>query len=470
MSATAQSVAREGNPFASLFGISSLILILLSAFFLHVLGLSLAIFVPLLGAAISLWVVVRHPLGSLGGFLAIMSVFPIATILGEYFGPHWMAWGSACSRIVLVLLICLLWRRNGLKLAAPDWFALACFAFAFVRMVFGGTLISLLADFNCMIAYAAGRMTVLTVNQEQRWARRAVWIVAILSVLGMTEVFIFGEGPRAMLYSSVADLMTTEGGALNAVFHAEGFAGLRESATMLGPLTFGALCMVGLILWWVYSRNPLSGIMIAAGLVCSVTRSAWLGTTLAIFLLAVLLKQTQRFFLYAGLGLTLLIVSMPLLGLGDYLSIAKSGEDYSTQGHRESILNGVEYVLNHPFGSGAGSVGFYASAMQNNSYGVFFESTYLTIAAEYGIPAILCFLGFLVSALRMTWRERTQLGYAAVGILVGFGAVMMFAPLHLDFPLATWIWFPIGLAIRTSVKVNALGRAVGSFAGERGLV
>ena len=454
MSATPQSVAKEENSFASAFGISSLVFVLVLAVFLHVLGVSLAIFVPLLGAAVLLWIVVQHPIGALGGFLAFMSVFPMAVILGEYFGPPTIAWASACSRVVLVVLICILWRRNGLNLTTPDWFALACVALALVRLVFGGTLISLLGDFNCMIAYAAGRVTVLNANLERRWATRAVWIVAVLSVLGMTEVFIFGEGPRAMLYSSVSDLMTTEGGALNAVFHAEGFAGLRESATMLGPLTFGSLCMIGLILWWVYCRNPLPGAMIAAGLTCSLTRSAWLGTTLAVPLLAVLMKQRRRFFLYAGLGLALFIVSIPVLGLGDYLSMAKSGQDYSTQGHRESIFDGMEYVLDHPFGSGAGSVGFYASAMQNNSYGVFFENTYLTLAAEYGIATGLCFLGFLVSALWMAWQKRTQLGYSAVGILVGFGAVMMFAPLHLDFPLATWIWFPVGLAVRSSVALQ----------------
>jgi hypothetical protein len=451
MSTPAQSVANE-NPFASVLGVSSLLLILFLAFLLRILGVSLAMFALILGAAALLWIVVRHPIGGLGGLLAIMSVFPLAIVLGEYFGPPSTSWASACSRILLVLLIGVLWRRNGVQFTAPDWFALGCFALALLRLAFGGTLISLLADFNCMIAYAAGRMTVLTADQEQRWARRAVWIVAVLAVLGMSEVFIFGEGPRAMLYSSVADLMTTEGGSLNAVFHADGFAGLRESATMLGPLTFGSLCMVGLILWWVYHRNPIPAVMIAAGLVCSVTRSAWLGTILAIPVLAVLMKQRRRFFLYAGLGLTLFIASIPVLGLSDYLMMAKAGQDYSTQGHEESILKGLDYMVNHPFGSGPGNSGFYAN--QNNSNGLGFESTYLTFAAEYGIPATLCFVGFLVSALWMAWRLRTRLGYAAVGILVGFGAVMTLAPLHLDFPLATWIWFPVGLAVRSSMALQ----------------
>lgn len=451
---TAQSV-ETGNPFTSVLGISSVLLLLLLAFLLHVLGVSLSIFTLLLGVVALFWMVAWHPVGSLGAFLAIMSVFPIAIILGEFFGSPSFALASAGSRIIAVLLICLLWRRNSFEFTAPDRFALACFALALLRLAFGGTLISLLADFNCMIAYAAGRMTVLTMDQEQRWARRAVWIVAVLSILGMSEVFIIGEGPRAMLYSSVADLMTTDGGSLNAVFHADGFAGLRESSTMLGPLTFGSLCMVGLIIWWVYSRNPLPAGMIAAGLVCTVTRSAWLGTILAIPVLAVLTKQRRRFFLYAGLGLALFVASIPILGLSDYLKMAKAGQDYSTQGHEESILKGLSYMVNHPFGSGPGNAGFYAS--KNNTDGIGFESTYLTLAAEYGIPATLCFVGFMVSALWKAWNERSQLGCAAVGILVGFGAVMTFAPLHLEFPLATWVWFPVGLAVRSSMGLRGRG-------------
>jgi hypothetical protein len=64
----------------------------------------------------------------------------------------------------------------------------------------------------------------------------------------------------------------------------------------------------------------------------------------------------------------------------------------------------------------------------------------------------------------MSWQEGTLLGYAAVGIVVGFGVVMMLAPLHQDFALATWIWFPIGLAIRSSsTKVKALASVVGGI-------
>jgi len=428
---------------------------------LIVLGVHLIPFALLLAATALAWLLFQRPLGTLGVILAFMPIFPMAFMLAEFFGPHYVSLFSPCDRIAVLLLTFALWWRNGIKFTVADWLLLACFGLGVIRLAFSGQLIPLLSDFNLMFAYAAGRVVILTANQETLWARRAVWILAVLSMLGMAEVFVFGEGPRALLYSSVATNATAEG-QLAAPFHADAYSGLREASTMIGPLQFAPLCMAALIIWWVYCRKPWAAGMIAAGLILSVTRSAWVGTALSIPLLALIMNQKRRLFLYTGLGLALFIVSIPILGLSDYLSMAKAGQDYSTQGHEASILQGFEYMVSHPFGSGPGSAGAYA--VQNNDNGIGFESTYLTFAAEYGIVATLCFIGFLVTALLIVWRQRTRLGYVAVGIIVGFCAVMMFAPLHLDFALATWIWFPVGLAVRSSVTLHHRELATGMAA------
>jgi O-antigen ligase len=184
------------------------------------------------------------------------------------------------------------------------------------------------------------------------------------------------------------------------------------------------------------------------------------GTSVAIVLLAVLMGQKRRLSLYAVLALALFSAAVPVLGLDDYLLSVKTGQDPSAQGHQESIIKGLEYVAEHPFGSGAGNAGMFAT--KTNEEGVFIENTYLTLAAEYGILAALCFLGFLFTALRTAWRQRTELGLAAVGIVVGFGAVMLLAPLHNVFSLASWIWFPVGMAVRISTTSEG-----GSLRGER---
>ena len=107
-------------------------------------------------------------------------------------------------------------------------------------------------------------------------------------------------------------------------FHGTGFSGLREAATMVGPNGFGALCVIALIVWWVYCRNPLPAGMIAIGLICSLTRSAWLGAAGAIPVLAVVMGQKKRLSLYAALALALFVASIPVLDLSDYLFSTKN--------------------------------------------------------------------------------------------------------------------------------------------------
>jgi hypothetical protein len=447
MSVASPSSIRTENEFKTPFRISVLVFVLLAVSLLHVLGLPLASFVLFLAAAGFLWIAVCRPFEGIASFLAFMPIFPMAAMIAQFFGPPYMALATGFSRAVLLLLAVGLWRQNGIKLTTPDWFLLTCFALAAIRLALGGQLIALLSDFNFMLAYGVGRVTSLTAKQEIRWSSRAVWIMAILSVVGMFEIFAIGPGPRTLLYVSVLE-GATEGGELNATFHADQFEGIREAATMIGPGGFASLCMVALVIWWVYRRNWLPAAMIAAGLLCSVTRSAWVGTALAIPLVAVRMQQGKRFFLYAALGLVLFAAFVPILGLGDFLSLTRKGQDLSAQGHQESLLLGVEYALDHPFGVGPGNAGSYA--MKDNSIGVYFENTYLNFAAEYGIVTCLCFVGFLLTSFLVVWREPSNLGYVAVGIMAGFGFVMAVAPQVEVFPLACWIWFPVGLAVRSS--------------------
>jgi hypothetical protein len=259
----------------------------------------------------------------------------------------------------------------------------------------------------------------------------------------MAAVFVLGPAPRQLLYSLVSDDED-----LPNAFHATGFEGFRVASTMIGPLGFAALCMIALVIWWIYMRNPIPAGLVCAGLICALTRSAWIGTVLAISLLAFKLGQKRRLMRYALVAVIAFASAIPVLGIHDYLSFTRSGQDESEQVHRESLLGGLDYIVAHPFGSGAGTVGQRIAEQDNNA--VVIESTYMSLAAEYGIVAFLCFLGFFCTALRLAWRRRSRLGYAAAGILIGFSPMMVVFLIHIDFRLACWVWFPVGLAIRTA--------------------
>lgn len=447
----------------STFRTSCLIFVLVSGALLSIFVSPLLVLVSL-AVPVLLWAISRHPITALGVVLAFMPLDFMAIALGKFVGLPHMTLVSACDKeVVLLLLTYLLWRENGFKPTASDWFLLAFFMFAVIRTMFDGTLVGFVTDVAFIIPYFVGRMTVLTEKQEELWARCGVWIVSILSMLGLIEVFILGEGPRTLLYLAIDS--ETEGGQLTGSFHGVSFMGLREAATMVGPNDFGALCMIALVIWWVYCRNPLPATMLAVGLICSVTRAAWLGTAVAIPFLAMMMNQGKRFALYAVFALALFAVTVPVLGLSDYLFATKTGQDTSIDWHRESILNGLKYAVDHPLGSG--NTRLSPEGLKQDTNLTIFETTYPYLSAEYGIAAVLCFIGFLVSALYRVLRKRCQLGYAAAGIIVGMGIIMVLTLPLRDRRLAAWALLPIGMAVRSATR-GTTPCAIAAGEGSRG--
>jgi len=453
MSVAGQTVyrTRGGSAFALFICVAASIM--LFAVLLYQLNISP---VPLLLAcagATVLWVAWRQTLSCLGAFLAFMPVFTLLFLVAKFFGPSYLGKLEGIDRVVLLLLTLIFLKQNGIKLVSADWLLFLSFAIALVRLPLDGSLLALAGDFGFLIPYMAGRATHLTTERQEVWARRGIWILAIVSILGLVEVFGIGEGPRALLYLSVAETATA-GGGLNAAFHAHGFSGVRESAFMLGPLQFAPMCMTALILWWVYSRKLLPGIMIATGLVCTVTRSAWVGAAVAIFALSASMGQKKRLFVYSGIALALFAILIPVLGLQDYLLSNRQGDDPSAEQHQNSMLEGVVTVASNPLGAGSANIG--RQATKDNDNATYFESAYLTLAGEYGIPTLFCLVGFLVAVFRISWRLKTKLGFASMGVVTGLAAVMAFASIHDVFPVAAWVWFPVGLAVRSSTQADQL--------------
>lgn len=435
------------NPFASGVRISGMFVVLMLAAFLLIFVSPVIVFGGLLGATL-VWAVIFRPTSTLATLLAIMPIHFLVIALGKFYGLPNMSAVSICTKEVpFLLLMLVLWQRNGFKPTLPDWFAAAFLAIALVRSAFGGFFMGLADDVVFLIPYAIGRVTVLTEAQERLWAKCAVWIAAVLSVVGIGEMFILGEGPRKLLLAVAFAEDDLSG------FRAGGYEGIRASSTMEGPLAFGALCMIALIIWWVYFRNAVPAGVIFAGLVCSLSRSAWIGAAAAISVLAFKLSQKGRLVSCGLLAAVLLVAAVPLLEIHEFVSTSAAGQDESTGVHVASLKKGLEYVANHPFGSGGGSIGFRAT--KNNAVLENIESSYLTYGANYGVLAVLSFGALLLSALRRTWKAGTPMGHVATGTLIGFGIMMLFEPMHTSTHLNSWVWLPIGLSLRSTQETRA---------------
>jgi hypothetical protein len=431
-------------------GICTLASLLLLAGVLYELNISPIPLLLLSIAAFTLALAYSNTTFCVGLFLFVMPMFTLTFLLAKFFGPSYIGKFEGIDRGILLLLAICLALRNRVRLVTADFLILACFFFCAIRVFLDGSVLSLAADFGFMLVYFAGRLTNLSEEQQARWARIGVWVVAIIAVAGLFEVFGLGEGPRTILYLRVAEGTTDNGVALNASFHASGFAGMRESGTMLGPLQFGPLCMIAIVLWWVYSRKAALGIMILAGLVCSLTRSAWVGTLVAILLLALVMGQVRKIVIYGAVALALIVAAVPFIGIGDYLSNNRDKSDVSADQHKDSVQQGLLFVAEHPLGAGSNNVG--RQALKTNDNAIYFENAYLTLSGAYGIPVVLCLLAFIAELLRLALRAKNKLGYAVLGILVGFSIELTTVTLHDVFPLACWIWFPAGLLVTEMTK------------------
>jgi hypothetical protein len=188
------------NPYSSSLRVSGLAFVLILAASLSLIVSPLLVLATL-AAAVFLWAIVRRPTTVLGVVLAFMPLDFMAIALGKFFNLPHMTLVSLCTKeIPLFLLAAVLLRRNGFHPTAPDCWLFGCFSIACVRTLFGGTWFALWTDFNFVLPYFIGRMTILSESQERAWAKCAVWIAATLSMLCLVELFIIGDGLKNLFY------------------------------------------------------------------------------------------------------------------------------------------------------------------------------------------------------------------------------------------------------------------------------
>jgi hypothetical protein len=359
--------------------------------------------------------------------------------------------GGATALIIVFLLK----RRRPLRLLLPDYCLLILLAFVGIRQVLGGTIgpvsyymggtvfNALRVDFDWVLLYVVGRLLLLDEQTMDRWSRAAIWLISLLTLGAAYEIFILGPEPRQLLYAS-----TFADQPFPTSYVALGYGYIRASATLVGPLEFGVLCMVALVVLFAYERPVATAILPMAGLILSVSRASIIGAAIALFVLAVRRQKFIKFAATLFVVVALLAYLIPLLGLTDLVSSSFNKTDPSLISHQETIREGWDVVTQYPFGLGSGTVG---------PDGRPFESSYLTLTGEFGIFAGITFIGFLVACVRQFWTLPTKLGDAAIAIVIGF-SIMMIGQGILQSPyISYWVWLPIGMAVAQAESLRAIG-------------
>jgi len=384
---------------------------------------------------------------SIGIFLLLIPLQWLVIALLQFNGVAEYKLISALKELFLVgAILWALHRSSRLQLTLPDILLGAALLVVFFEQLFHTDMLGLRDDWEWVLPYALGRLLILTPAVQARWAKCAVWMCAVLAVIGIWEVQFLGSAPRLLL------LNASQGDTrLPSAFLATGYAGFRAASTMVSPLSFSALCVVALVLWWTYMKNPIPAVLIAAGLTMTLTRSAVFAALVGVTVVAVRRRERGRIALFGALVFIGLLVAISTLDLQQYVkATVTSGADPSVVGHRTSLVRGVAAVLENPLGLGAGTVG--PRKLVKNEDALHFESSYLAIAVEYGVVGGLLFAAFVLACLWYLLRLPDPAGFAAFSILLAFALLLAQGPLHLDMPLACWVWVPVGLGISRAAE------------------
>lgn len=386
---------------------------------------------------------------SIGIFLLLMPLQWLVITLIHYFGVSQYQLISATKEMIIVAAILwLLYSSPRVLIVLPDiLLVLILFVILFLQ-IFHMDFLGLRDDWEWLLLYMLGRLLVLQPVDDSLWAKCAVWMCAALAIVGIWEVEFLGSGPRVLL------LQLSQGDTkLPNPFLAQGYDGFRAASTMDSPLAFSALCMVALMLWWTYMKNPIPALIIGAGLAFTLTRSAAAMAVLGCLVIGLRRKELVRIAVAVVIAVLGFLAAIPILNLSKYLDASFiSRTDASEQFHRVSLIEGYQVMLDNPLGSGAGTYG--PRQWQNNRGKLDIEDSYLTIAAEYGVITGLLYVSFVVSCLVILIKLHEPLGYVAFSILLGYALLLAQGDLHLSVPVACWVWVPVGMAINRAAETS----------------
>jgi len=419
-------------------------------FFLHIFLPARLILIPVAGLLV-LGIAWKFPKTCLLMLLVLLLVQPMALLVMKFLQmpDTWVAAVSAVKEAGMATVLLSLVLDRSSRLTVPDIFLVGLLLLALISGVSSSTpdmFIGLKDDFDFVLAYGVGRVLITDEQQQFACVRLGLVAIAVVAALGVVEFIFLGPAPRMLLEGlSSADQ-------LSPTFGAEAFHGYRAASTLTSPIELGHICTIALLFFVAYRhllKWPywIAAVITAAGLIVSVTRSAWMGAVIGLCLIAVRVRQKLKLALLLLAAICALFIAAPLVGISDFLSITLKGKEPSLQGHMKSLSDMTRYVVDHPLGSGPGSAGVRAVEREPNA--PIAESSYLHFGLEYGLAGTLLFAAFCASVIIYTLRDGSTFGIAASAVALAFTVIYAFVSPPIDFPGATWTWLPIGLAIRS---------------------
>lgn len=244
----------------------------------------------------------------------------------------------------------------------------------------------------------------------------------------------------------------------------------RIQSTLRGANPLGAyMALIIPAIAMIFRRNrSLQAVAIlAAGAVLffSYSRSAWIGSTLALATLLYLSLRNPRvrqktaiILIGAGLVLTSVVYSIQNNDSFDDLILHTSEQSASPENSNQirvqSIKSGFSDIVNEPLGGGPGTAGP-ASTRNDQTTPRISENYFLQIGQEAGVAGLLVFLAINGAVARQLWHKRsTDLARLMFASLIGITLINLVSHAWTDDTLAYLWWGLAGIALAPAILKN----------------
>lgn len=413
------------------------------------------------------------------GLLVLVALMPFHAFLSVWLGSELghraliQSWKEALLILLGGLAVWLVVRdparlqrlRQPLVLAAAGLAGLGLLITAVTRPGLAATVFGLKTDLEFIALFI---LAILVAGPV--FVRRLVWTAlaagAGVVAFGLLQIYIwppsfligFGYGADTIQPYLMLDPVTKS---------------LRFPATLGGPNQLGtylililALCLVA---GWRRRRHWLLALVPATSLVLVYTysRAAWIGalaaTTLVLFGLTP--ARFRQWFIISTASLMLLVLAATPWALGQNTNLQhyilhdagkiKTAVPSSDDLHAASLQEGLQAILEHPFGHGLGTAG---PAVFHTGAGPIIENHYLQIGYEFGLAGLLLWLAVLVLVARQLWQSAingNRPALALFGALAGISTSALFLPVWADSTLVFTFWTLAGAS--GSLKLTEAG-------------
>jgi O-Antigen ligase len=368
---------------------------------------------------------------------------------------------SAWKEVLLAAaLAAIIWRRRGLpfKAHAADWLALVYAGFVVLYALIPqdwlggdasarGVLYGVRHDLTPVACYFLGRGLALT--PRDRRVTRVLILVAAAVVAAWGLVDIYAVSLQTWRDSGVPGWYREQ---LGLVYR--GLSGLPENwvyntgderplrrlvSTLLSPLATAYLLLVAILVAATWRRGgrwlPVVTALLAIGLLFTYSRTTMVALALGLVTLGYALRSWWP---VAAAGVFVAAAFFFVRAYPDIapetrytaaeLRIQRAGGaeeptsgsaldpgESSFESHLDALEEGVETVVEHPYGYGVGNAG--VTAKRTGGEIKAGESTYTELGVELGLLGVLAFIAWNIALVRILLRREPWLAAALVAVL-----------------------------------------------------